>query len=52
MTLIEHFYTDEIFRREVANLYKSGESFLNQEPHLLKNNTTVDLKNFKSVGVP
>jgi hypothetical protein len=31
---------------------KSGEPFLNREPHLLKNrsNTTVDFKNLKSVG--
>jgi hypothetical protein len=46
--------TDEICRRAAANVCKTGEPFLHQEPHLLKNrnNTTVDFKNLKSVGVP
>jgi hypothetical protein len=46
--------SDEICCREAANLCKSGEPFLHRELHLLKNrnNTTVDFKNLKSVGVP
>jgi hypothetical protein len=54
VTLSEHLDTDEICRREAANLCKSGELFLHRKPHLLKNfnNTTVDFKNLKMVGVP
>jgi hypothetical protein len=54
VTLEEHFDAYEICRREAANLCKSGELFLHREPYLLKksNNTTVDFKNLKSVGVP
>jgi hypothetical protein len=54
MTLYEHFDSDEFCRHEAANLCKSGDSFLQQEPHLLKhhNNMTVDFKNLKSVEVP
>jgi hypothetical protein len=45
--------TDEICCREAANVCKSGEPFLHREQHLLKNhnNTTVDFKKLKSVGV-
>jgi hypothetical protein len=44
VTLSEHFNTDEICRREAANVCKSGELFLHREP--------VDFKNLKSVGLP
>jgi hypothetical protein len=51
---VRNFDIDEICRREAANLCKSGEPFFHREPHRLKyrNNTTFDLKNLKSVGVP
>jgi hypothetical protein len=46
---VRNLDTDEICRREAANLYKSGEPFLYREPHRLKNrnNTTFDFKNLK-----
>jgi hypothetical protein len=48
---VRNFDTDEIFRREAANLRKP---FLHREPHRLKNRnkTTFDYKNLESVGVP
>jgi hypothetical protein len=52
--LYEHFNTNEICHREAANLCKSGEPFLYQEPHLFKNrnNTTVGFQILKWVGAP
>jgi hypothetical protein len=40
----KNFDTDEICRREAANLCKSGELFLHRKPYCLKNpiNTTFD----------
>jgi hypothetical protein len=45
--------TDEICRGEAPNLCKSGEPFLHGEPQRLnnRNNTTIDFKNLKRVGV-